>query len=183
MKQFCQRKFALIGSDWRRMTKGLITQTVTGFYCFLDNKNNDWKFSIDQYFMYLASNSNLIITILNIASGSEANITTPSEMEFFNFLWLIWDHYIPLAPTQKDTPPWDPDLGALHKIKSAPQFFLNSRPSLVLTQNLTYLRSRTLKLFRSKNWTLEVKKFPKLNFFQFFIWSQISYDKMAIVYY
>ena len=38
-------------------------------------------------------------TYLNIASGSEANMTTPCEMEFFNFLWLIWDHYIPLAPT------------------------------------------------------------------------------------
>ena len=36
---------------------------------------------------------------LNIASGSEANITTPCEMDIFNFLWLIWDHYLPLAPT------------------------------------------------------------------------------------
>ena len=35
----------------------------------------------------------------NIASGSEANITTPCEMDIFNFLWLIWDHYLPLAPT------------------------------------------------------------------------------------
>ena len=26
---------------------------------------------------------------LNIASDSEANITTSCEMEFFNFLWLI----------------------------------------------------------------------------------------------
>ena len=37
--------------------------------------------------------------ILNISSGSEANITTPCEMEIFNFLWLIWDHFIPLATT------------------------------------------------------------------------------------
>ena len=22
----------------------------------------------------------------------------PSEIEFFNFLWLIWDHYLPLVP-------------------------------------------------------------------------------------
>ena len=36
---------------------------------------------------------------LNIAFGSEANMTTPCEMEIFNFLWLIWDHYLPLAPT------------------------------------------------------------------------------------
>ena len=36
---------------------------------------------------------------VNIVSGSDANITTPCEMEIFNFLWLIWDHYIPLAPT------------------------------------------------------------------------------------
>ena len=36
---------------------------------------------------------------LNIVSGSEANMTTPCEMDFFNFLWLILDHYIPLGPT------------------------------------------------------------------------------------
>ena len=36
---------------------------------------------------------------INIASGSEANMTTPCEMEFFNFLWLIWVHYLPLPPT------------------------------------------------------------------------------------
>ena len=35
----------------------------------------------------------------NIASGSEANISTPCEMKIFNFLWLIWDHYLPLAPS------------------------------------------------------------------------------------
>ena len=35
----------------------------------------------------------------NIASGSVANIITLCEMEFFNFLYLIWDHYLPLAPT------------------------------------------------------------------------------------
>ena len=43
--------------------------------------------------------------LFNIVSGSDANITTPCEMEIFNFLWLIWDHYIPLAPTLKDRPP------------------------------------------------------------------------------
>ena len=36
---------------------------------------------------------------LNIASGSEANMTISCEMEIFNFLWLIWDHYLPLPPT------------------------------------------------------------------------------------
>ena len=36
---------------------------------------------------------------LNILSGSEANITISCEMAIFNFLWLIWDHYLPLAPT------------------------------------------------------------------------------------
>ena len=39
----------------------------------------------------------------NIASGSEANMTTPCEMEFFNFLWLIWDHYTRLGPTLKNS--------------------------------------------------------------------------------
>ena len=48
--------------------------------------------------------------ILNIASGSEANMTILCEMEFFNFLWLIWVHYLPLPPTQKDRPPRPPQL-------------------------------------------------------------------------
>ena len=36
---------------------------------------------------------------LNIASGSEANMTILCEMEFFDFLWLILVHYLPLPPT------------------------------------------------------------------------------------
>ena len=40
-----------------------------------------------------------LLVLFNIVSRSEANMTTPCEMEFFNFLWLIWDHYIPLALT------------------------------------------------------------------------------------
>ena len=36
---------------------------------------------------------------LIIVSGSEGNLTTLCEMEFFNFLWLIWVHYLPLRPT------------------------------------------------------------------------------------
>ena len=36
---------------------------------------------------------------LNKASGSGTNITTSCEMEFFNFLWLILDQYLPVAPT------------------------------------------------------------------------------------
>ena len=50
----------------------------------------------------VAIGKNAIVSMqvtFNIASGSEANITTPCEMEIFNFLWLIWNHYLPLAPT------------------------------------------------------------------------------------
>ena len=25
-----------------------------------------------------------------------------TQMEMFNFLWLIWDHYLPLTPTRND---------------------------------------------------------------------------------
>ena len=35
----------------------------------------------------------------NIASCSVANIIILCEMQFFNFLYLIWEHYLPLAPT------------------------------------------------------------------------------------
>ena len=37
---------------------------------------------------------------------TEANMTTSCEMELFNFLWLIRDYYLPLAPTKNDRPPW-----------------------------------------------------------------------------
>ena len=44
---------------------------------------------------------------------------------FFNFLWLIWDNYLPLDPTQNDwsnQPPWPtpggtPILSTVHKTK------------------------------------------------------------------
>jgi hypothetical protein len=25
-----------------------------------------------------------------------------TQMEMFNFLWLIWDHYLPLTPTKNN---------------------------------------------------------------------------------
>ena len=56
--------------------------------------NMKLKFSFSKLFTKQA-----IIELINIASGSEANITTSCEMEIFNFLWLIWDHYLLLAPT------------------------------------------------------------------------------------
>ena len=40
----------------------------------------------------------------NKASESEANITISCEMESFNFLWLIWEHNLPLPPTLNDRP-------------------------------------------------------------------------------
>jgi hypothetical protein len=34
-----------------------------------------------------------------------------TQMEMFNFLWLILDHYLPLTPTKNDWPPWHPQGG------------------------------------------------------------------------
>ena len=31
-----------------------------------------------------------------------------TQMEMFNFLWLIWNHYLPLSPTRNDWCPWHP---------------------------------------------------------------------------
>ena len=39
------------------------------------------------------------ISSLNIASGSYTHMTILSEIEFFNFLWLILVHYLSLPPT------------------------------------------------------------------------------------
>ena len=63
-------------------------------------------FALSSYFRYILKeilqlptesstkmiNSFSVIRLVNIVSGSDANITTPCEMEIFNFLWLIWDH-------------------------------------------------------------------------------------------
>ena len=126
--------------------------------------------------------------IFNIVSGSEANMTTLCEMEFFDFLWLILVHYLPLPPTQKDRPPrppqlppgWGPNLGALHKTKSAPQIaiFLKLASQLGFDPkfNISQIQN-LLTRSRSKNWTLEVQKFPKFKFLKFFDRGQISYDK------
>jgi hypothetical protein len=34
-----------------------------------------------------------------------------TQMEMLNFLWLIWDHYLPLTPTKNEWPPWYPQGG------------------------------------------------------------------------
>ena len=38
-------------------------------------------------------------------------MTTLCQMEIFNFLWLNWVQYLPLAPTQSDIPPSHPQGG------------------------------------------------------------------------
>ena len=86
------------------------------FYVFLPRWQNGWQMwarSIGERSEGKAFRIDLIIRplvvpwlhlaynyiIFNIASGSEVNITTSCEMEIFNFLWLIWDHYLTLHPT------------------------------------------------------------------------------------
>ena len=132
----------------------------------------------------------LFLTI-NIASGSEANMTILCEMEIFNFLWLILVHYLPLSPTQKDRPPrppqlppgWGPNLGPLNKTKFSPQIAIflkiSSQLGFDLKSNISQIQN-LLTRSRSKNWTLEVQNFQKLNFFQFFNQGQKSCDKMTI---
>ena len=46
-----------------------------------------------------------VFEILNSGSLGGSTELEPTQMELFNFLWLIWDHYLPLNPTRKD---WHP---------------------------------------------------------------------------
>ena len=41
---------------------------------------------------------------MNFNSGSLGGSaeSEPTQMEMFNFMWLIWDHYLPLTPTRND---------------------------------------------------------------------------------
>ena len=50
----------------------------------------------------------LVTVAINIVSVSKSHMTTLCEIEFFNFLWLIWVHYLPLPSTKKDRPPRPP---------------------------------------------------------------------------
>ena len=118
--------------------------------------------------------------VFNIASGSEANMTILCEMEFFNFLWLIWVLYLPLAPILYRTiDPLDPrsypqsgvqiypKSNLLHKVSLQPyiRFHWILLPSLILTYDLTYLRSRTFPSnLGSKNGPKVGHKWSKFKF-------------------
>ena len=59
-----------------------------------------WGKTFAETIYFSDQNSNTLpVGCFNIVSGSEANMTTPCEMEFFDFLWLILVHYLPLPPT------------------------------------------------------------------------------------
>ena len=107
-------------------------------------------------------------------------MTTLCEMDVLNFLLLIWVHYLPLPPTQKDRPPrppqlppgWGPNLGALHKTKLAPQIAIFLKLASQLGFDPKFNKSQIQNLLtrsRSKNWTLEVKKIQNLIKWPFFI--------------
>ena len=121
-------------------------------------------------------------------------IYNTNKIFFFKMTRIYYIQCILLPPTQKDRPPrppqlhpgWGPNLGALHKIKLAPQIaiFLKLASQVGFDPKFNISQIQNIQtLFRPKNWTLEVQKFPKFNFFQFFDWGQISYDKRTIFYY
>ena len=51
------------------------------------------------------------IQTINRWSLSDFTKIEGTQMEIFNFLWLIWDHYLTLTPTKSDWPPWHPQGG------------------------------------------------------------------------
>ena len=55
----------------------------------------------------------ILLTFIYLNRWSLGDFTKMEEtqMEMFNFLWLIWDHYLPLTPTKNDWPPWHPQGG------------------------------------------------------------------------
>ena len=59
-------------------------------------KPNPWMNLLE--FFFLLYQFLLYFLQFNIASGSYTHMTILSEIEFFNFLWLIWVHYLPLPP-------------------------------------------------------------------------------------
>ena len=70
-----------------------------------------------QYFSIILEKINIIqikklvtvsCTCFNSGSLGGSTKLEPTQMELFNFLWLIWDHYLPLTPTRNDWHPWHP---------------------------------------------------------------------------
>ena len=66
--------------------------------CFYTSKFHNFGHQ-DKTRICILQGQNMCIWFFNIGSASEVNMTTTCEMELFNFLWLIRDHYLPLAPT------------------------------------------------------------------------------------
>ena len=69
-----------------------------------------------------------------------------TQMEMFNFLWLIWDQYLPLAPTRKDLHPWHP----LHRCKFTQKANLlgktvNKKSSLTCSRLIQHQQNVILK--------------------------------------
>ena len=50
----------------------------------------------------------ILSTDLNRWSLGDFTRMEGTQKEMFNFLWLIWVHYLPLTPTKKDWHPWHP---------------------------------------------------------------------------
>ena len=61
-------------------------------------------------------------------------MTTLCQMEIFNFLWLNWVQYLPLAPTQIDIPPSYPQ-GGVQIYPSANLLKPNSRKKVFFSHS------------------------------------------------
>ena len=58
--------------------------------------------------MFFMKMKALSIDAINTQIFSQSYTFIPCEMENFNFLCLIWDNYLPKAPTKNNRPPLTP---------------------------------------------------------------------------
>ena len=90
-----------------------ITASKTGFSCSAQTFEYSW----DCLYLLLLSkvitlnNDKIGYDLCNRWSLGDFTKIEGTQMEMFNFLWLIWDHYLPLTATKNNLPPWHPQGG------------------------------------------------------------------------
>ena len=104
--------FPILSAQMVVMTSFLQMFIVLGYYNFEANKNKQKVVT-----SYITQKLLDFITMLSgrLLTDGLCQYVSPkmeeTQMEIFNFLWLILDHYLPLTPTKNDWPPWHPQGG------------------------------------------------------------------------
>ena len=86
------------------ITRKLKKKIAEAIYDFINQHSHSGSNLVDLDFISCGGQQTNPKGLTGLNSGSLGGSTEsePTQMEIFNFLWLIWDHYLPLTPTRND---------------------------------------------------------------------------------